>query len=139
MRTETNDGKLISTDLHGVIDYAAGALSYVVPRVLGGTGAAIQVGNVGAAFAGTYAAMTRYERGVVPVLPMKTHLALDAAFGVGLLTAAALLKNEKPLVRAAFAGFGLFALWVSQNTEAASPMERAEHERFIPSKETVTV
>lgn len=126
MRLKTSDGKLISTDLHGAIDYAAGVLSVTMPRVLGGGEAAKTVGNLGAVFAGTYAAATRFELGVIPVLSMRQHLALDAVFGVSLLTAAALLKDEKPVVRAAFAGFGLFALWASQNTETVSPMERAE-------------
>lgn len=126
MRLETFDGKPVSTDLHGVINYAAGALSLVVPRALGGSETAIAVGNVAAVFAGTYAAVTRFERGVVPVLSMRQHLALDAVFGCGFLAAAALLSGEKPVVRAAFAGFGLFALWASQNTETVSPMERTE-------------
>ncbi|MBC8137117.1 MAG: hypothetical protein H8F28_14655 [Fibrella sp.] len=129
MRTETFDGKLVSTDLHGVIDYTAGALALVVPRALGGSENAITVGNAAAVFAGTYAAATRFERGILPVLSMRQHLALDAVFGIGFLTAAACLPNEKPAVRAAFVGFGLFALWASQNTETASPMERAERMR----------
>jgi hypothetical protein len=69
MRIETFDGKPVSTDLHGLIDYAAGAMALVVPRALGGSEKAIAVGNAGAVFAGTYAAATRFERGLVPVLP----------------------------------------------------------------------
>lgn len=126
MRTETFDGKIVSTDLHGAIDYTAGVLALAVPRALGGTENAIKVGNVAAVFAGTYAAITRFERGVVPVLSMRQHLALDALFGAGFLAAAALLPGEKSAVRAAFVGFGLFALWASRNTETVSPMERAE-------------
>ena len=126
MRLETSDDKLISTDLHGAIDYGAGALALAVPRALGGSVAAINVGNVAAVFAGTYAGLTRFERGVVPMLSMRQHLVLDAVFGVGFLAAAALLRDEKPAVRVAFAGFGLFALWASHNTETHSPMEAAE-------------
>lgn len=126
MRTETFDGKPVSTDLHGIIDYTAGALSYTLPRALGGSEAAIAVGNAGALFSGTYAALTRFERGVVPVLSMRQHLALDAFQGAAFLAAAALMTKEKPIVRAAFAGFGLFAIWASRNTETQSPMERAE-------------
>ena len=126
MRLDTFDGKPISTDLHGAIDYGAGALALAVPRALGGSDTAIAVGNTAAVFAGTYAAVTRFERGVVPVLTMKQHLVLDAVFGIGFLAAAALLKDDKPAVRIAFAGFGLFALWASRNTEEMSPMERAE-------------
>jgi len=131
MRTETFDGKIVSTDLHGLIDYSAGVLAYTLPRALGGTDAAIAVGNAGAAFSGAYAALTRFERGVVPVLSMRQHLVLDAMQGVAFLGAAALLTKEKPLVRAAFAGFGLFAIWASQNTETKSPMERAEAAELV--------
>lgn len=126
MRLTTADGKIVSTDLHGAIDYSAGALALVVPRALGGSDAAIAVGDVAAAFAGTYAGITRFERGVVPIISMKQHLILDAVFGLGFLAAAVLLKNDKPVMRLTFAGFGLFALWASQNTETVSPMERAE-------------
>lgn len=124
MRTETFDGKILSTDIHGAVDYASGVASFLVPRLLGGSPAAQTVGTAGAVFAGTYAALTRFERGVIPVLSMKQHLALDAAFGAAFLGAAALLKDEPPALRLAFAGFGLFALWASQNTETQSPQER---------------
>ena len=46
MRLETSDGKMISTDLHGLIDYGAGALALVVSRALGGSDAAIAAGNI---------------------------------------------------------------------------------------------
>ena len=74
---------MIPTRVHGAVDYAtSGALlaapelfrlkdsraSSLAPRIAGGTAAA-------------YSALTDYELGAVKALPMRAHLALDAAGG----------------------------------------------------------
>lgn len=74
---------LIPTKVHGIVDFAkSGALvaapevfrlkdvraSALTPRILGATGS-------------VYSALTDYELGAVRMLPMKAHLALDAASG----------------------------------------------------------
>ncbi len=76
----------ISTKLHGLLDYATGAklvaASYLLrldkepvaklaPRVAGASHIA-------------YSLLTRYELGVVKVLPMRAHLALDAGGALAL-------------------------------------------------------
>lgn len=69
----------ISSTLHGVTDYTVGAtLLTVFPKLTGieGTEAAKQVRVSGAVHAG-YSTLTKYELGIVKVIPYKVHLALD--------------------------------------------------------------
>jgi hypothetical protein len=71
--------------MHGMLDYATGATLVAAPAALGlgGTPAGWILRGAGAGHAG-YAALTRYELGVVKVLPYRAHLVLDAAAAVGL-------------------------------------------------------
>lgn len=111
--------KLISTRTHGVLDYLTAGALFALPRALGWsdrvtgllTGAA--VGTVG------YSLLTRYELGVVKVLPMRAHLVLDALSGAALCAAPLLLPDEDDEVKQALVGLGLFEL-------AASALTRPE-------------
>lgn len=71
--------KPISTRVHGLIDYAwAAAASGLADRLTAAASTARLLS--GAASAATASSLvTRYEWGVVPVMPMKTHLAADLA------------------------------------------------------------
>jgi hypothetical protein len=92
---------VIPTKVHGAVDYAtSGALlaapelfrlkdvrsSALAPRVAGAAGSA-------------YSALTDYELGVVKVLPMKAHLALDTASGALLAASPWVLGYRKHGVR----------------------------------------
>jgi hypothetical protein len=109
--------KLLSTRTHGTIDYATAGALLVAPRVLGLssrvttllTGAAL--GTLG------YSLLTRYERGLVRVLPMRAHLALDLAQGAALCAAPLLLPDEDDAVKTAFVGLGVFELAVTLATD----------------------
>src|SRR5881394_1604813 len=78
MSQEQTMNRPISTKTHGMIDYAlwvttAGAL----PKMMNGaTTTATLVRNAGTA-ASVNAMVTNYEAGVVRLIPMKGHLALD--------------------------------------------------------------
>jgi hypothetical protein len=76
--------RVIPTGLHGALDYLASAANLAFPRLLGlqdATWAALVPRIDGVAGAG-YGLFTDYELGALRVLPMPTHLALDAAKGV---------------------------------------------------------
>jgi len=75
---------LISTRIHGCIDYAVGAFLFAAPYLFGfATGGAKQwVTMALGAFAIGYSLLTRYELGAVPVLSMRGHLAFDVAFAL---------------------------------------------------------
>jgi hypothetical protein len=78
----------IDATLHGATDYTMGTLLLTAfPRLAGieGTRSARQIRIAGAAHGG-YSTLTDYPLGVLPLLPFKAHLALDA---VGALALAA--------------------------------------------------
>src|SRR4051812_8972637 len=72
----------ISTKAHGVADYATGALLLAAPRLLrlesARSRALLRAAGGGAP---AYSLFPHYELGVRRTLPMKAHLALDAAAG----------------------------------------------------------
>ncbi len=76
----------LPTRIHGILDYTVGLLLITLPFILGLTGAARWVFVIAGVAALVYSAFTDYELGLVKALPMKAHLALDAAGG-GLLAA----------------------------------------------------
>ena len=87
MRTPAVQGaalRFISSRTHSVIDYGVGVLLILAPYVLGfadGTAAQWVPQALGALVIGQ-SLLTRYEGGVVGLIPMPVHLALDAANGV---------------------------------------------------------
>ncbi|TDH63361.1 hypothetical protein E2C06_05835 [Dankookia rubra] len=102
--------RLVSTRLHGVMDYLWGAALLLAPRLfhLRPGSAAARSAQVAGAGAIAYAALTDYELGLAPVLDMRQHLALDIAGGAALAAAPALLGF--PGRRTPHLAFGLFAV-----------------------------
>lgn len=84
---------LISTKLHGALDYAGGAGSLAAPRILRDRRASAILAIAGAGTLVT-SGLTDYELGIRRVLPMRVHLAADAATGALLLAAAGLLRRR---------------------------------------------
>ena len=76
--------RFIPTRVHGILDYATGLLLIAAPWLLGFAryGAETWIPVLLGAGALAYSLLTDYELGLVKVLPMKAHLALDAASGV---------------------------------------------------------
>ena len=80
--------RVIPTRIHGIVDYLMGGLLLVAPWLFGfadagGAARWIPIGlGVGVIL---YSLVTRYELGLVGLLPMDVHLGLDA--GGGLLLA----------------------------------------------------
>ena len=117
--------KLISTRTHGVLDYLSVGTLLAVPRALGWgprvtnllTGAA--VGTL------AYSLLTRYELGLVKVLPMPAHLALDAIQGALTCAAPALLPDEDGSVAVALVGLGVFELGAALTTKTRPPASAA--------------
>lgn len=76
--------RVIPTGVHGVLDYLASGANLVFPKMLGLEDApwAALVPRIGGAAGTGYSLITDYELGVLKVVPMPAHLALDAAKGV---------------------------------------------------------
>ena len=113
--------KIISTQLHGALDYLTAGALMVAPRALGWssgvtrmmTGAAL--GTIG------YSALTNYELGLAKVLPMPVHLTLDALSAALFCGGPLLFPNEQPRVRASLAGIGVFEFIVTILSQPRSP------------------
>jgi hypothetical protein len=80
--------EVIPTKVHGVIDYATSGALLAAPELfrLKEVRRSALAPRLAGAAATAYSAFTDYELGLVKALPMKAHLALDAAGG-GLLAA----------------------------------------------------
>ncbi|MDQ3866273.1 MAG: hypothetical protein M3304_05540 [Actinomycetota bacterium] len=76
--------EVIPTKVHGVIDYATSGALLAAPELfrLKEVRRSALAPRLAGAAATAYSAFTDYELGVVKALPMKAHLALDAASGV---------------------------------------------------------
>lgn len=98
---------MIPTRIHGVVDYLVSALlaalagggrfSPRVRQVLGSAGA----------YHTSYSVLTEYEAGLVPLVSMRRHLALDAIGAAAICGAGLLLRNESRRERALLVGIGL--------------------------------
>ena len=102
--------KFISTKQHGVIDYLFTASVFALPRARGWSGAPRALLTGSALLTGMSSALTRYELGLVKILPMKGHLALDLVQAASFLAAPRLLRDEDSEVRATLAGLGVFSV-----------------------------
>jgi hypothetical protein len=90
----------ISPHLHGILDYATGAQLLMLPSVLRISGSrssrVLRAAGIGHL---VYAAVTKYDVGLVKLLPFRAHLALDAIGSAGLITAPWLLGTRKDGMR----------------------------------------
>jgi hypothetical protein len=118
--------KPISTRIHGVIDYTwAVAASSLAGRMNGATSTA-RLLRTAANAATASALVTNYECGVLRVLPMKGHLAIDAALCSALIASAWFLPASERRCSAAPVFLGVAGLIVGMLTETESPIEIEE-------------
>src|SRR3954462_115027 len=76
--------KILSTKVHGALDYIVGLLLIVAPWLFGfaNGGAEMWVPVILGIMAFLYSMITDYEWSVTQKLPMKTHLVMDAVSGI---------------------------------------------------------
>lgn len=93
--------RVIPTSVHGVLDYATGSALLAAPELLRlkDVPRAALTPRLAGAGATAYSLMTDYELGVVRVLPMPVHLALDAMSGALLAASPWLLGYARNGVR----------------------------------------
>jgi len=106
------------TWLHGTMDFALAGLLLVLPWCLGhqvdGAHAWIPV-MLGVAVV-CYSAATKYEYGLIPLIHMRMHLALDAAVGA-LLAASPWIFQFQNMVWIPHLLFGVLMIGMAQMTE----------------------
>ena len=115
----------MSTTTHGIVDYVVSGVVALLPKMMNTSPKVTMLMEASAGTSAAYSAMTNYELGLVKVLPMKAHLALDAISGGMMLGAAMMFDDEEPEVRATLAGIGLFEIAAALTTQTRSSTERS--------------
>jgi hypothetical protein len=118
--------KPISTRVHGIIDYTwAAAAASLAGRIGGATSTARLLR--GASNAATASALvTNYECGAVPLVPMKGHLALDAALCGALIASPLFLPARERRYATIPVLLGITGLIAGMLTDTRSPVETEE-------------
>ena len=109
--------KLFSTKMHGVIDYLSVGTLLTLPRAMGWSEQITRSLTTAALGTLAYSLLTNYELGLVKVLPMTGHLALDGVSGLTMLGAPLLYPDEDSDATWTIAGFGVFELAVTLLSE----------------------
>jgi len=128
--------RFIPTRIHGMLDYAVGALLIVAPWLLGfAAGGAetwvpviLGVGAIG------YSLFTDYELGLVRRIPMRTHLGLDAGSGV-FLAASPWLFGFADLVYLPHLILGLVEIAAALTTRTTPDLLRGVEVRRAPAEQ----
>lgn len=111
--------KPISMTAHGILDYALVLFLVGLSTARGWTATATPLLQGAAGITLLYSLLTRYQLGVIRVLPMRAHLIIDALSGASFIGAGLAAYRELGQLRASLVGFGLFGL-------AAALLTRAE-------------
>jgi hypothetical protein len=122
--------KPISTRAHGIIDLAYAAALIALPFAFRWSSRATQLSvGTGLATLGV-SLLTKYEFGMVPVIPMKGHLAMDAAESSLLMAAPRVLGSRDGDAAKVLATFGAVGVIIGSLTQMRSPLElqRRQHE-----------
>ncbi len=101
---------MISTRVHGAIDWGVSALFGALAAAGPLDGATREVLGAAGLYHGSYAALTDYEAGMAPLLSMRQHLVLDAMGALGLCGAALALRRAAPRERALLLAAGIAEL-----------------------------
>ncbi len=120
--------KPISTLMHGILDYVTAPTLLALPRMMGWSKTVTSLLTGAGVGVLSYSVMTRYELGLLKVLPMKAHLAIDMASG-GMLALSPLMlkKRERDVATTAtLIGLGLYEIAAALLTQTQSPIEQAE-------------
>jgi hypothetical protein len=122
----------ISTKTHGALDYAWASVAASAARVGDASDATARfVRNSGVA-AGINSMLTDYEAGVVRLMPMRVHLAVDFVVGAALVLAPLFLPKSGRRSAALSVALGLTACAASLLTDARG---RKREVGFAPSYE----
>jgi hypothetical protein len=111
---------LFSTKTHGILDFATAGTLVALPRMLGWDKTVTSVMTTAAIGTVVYSLVTKYEFGLVKLLPMKGHLALDAMSGAMFCGAPLLFPDEDTSVKAILVGLGVFELIAATTTDTTS-------------------
>ncbi|HEY0548251.1 MAG TPA: SPW repeat protein [Verrucomicrobiae bacterium] len=124
--------KILPTRVHGMLDYPVGLILLLAPNIFGfadAQGAAVWVPRVIGILTLIQSLMTRYELGLVKVLPMRMHLGVDYAAGILLAASPWLFRfydptNQRLWVPHVIAGVAIFLVTLMTEREPRATIER---------------
>lgn len=119
--------KILSTKIHGVLDYSVGLLLLIAPWVFGfaGKGAETWVPVLLGISAFIYSLLTNYEWGAAKVFSMRTHLMLDFLSGA-LLASSPWLFQFRDTVYLPHLVIGILEMVVALITDTISFPQKAK-------------
>jgi len=123
--------KPITTITHGVLDYVSVVTMLAAPRLFGWSKPIRTLLSVAALSTLGYSVLTRYELGLVKLLPMRGHLALDASSGAFFCAAPLILKGTERSAQIALVGMGLFEIAAASLTQPESSDVRESANNFM--------
>lgn len=123
----------ISTRTHGMIDYAWATTAGALPAMMNGATATAHLVRQAGTVAGLNTIMTNYEAGILRIMPMKGHLAIDFVLCATLMMSPFFLPRSERRYTVVPVLLGAVGFLVSILTETISPNERVEG--FIPSRD----
>ena len=91
--------KRLSRKQHGYVDYGVAALELALSFALPASAATRRLLRVSAANAALLGALTRHELGIVKLIPMRAHLALDGLYAAAFVAAPPLLPDDARIRR----------------------------------------
>lgn len=107
----------IPSRTHGIIDYLVGGLLIALPRIVPLPRRISSVLTlVGVATLGT-SLMTRYEAGLLKLIPFRVHLATDVAQALFFIAAPVVFADEDTNITTAMVGLGLSELAIVAMTD----------------------
>jgi hypothetical protein len=119
--------RMLSTKTHGLLDMLMVGTLIVLPRILDWDARLVTALTVIAVMMFLLSMVTRYELGLLKLLPVKAHLAIDVLTGLTLLAAPFLFaRDAEPGEIGLLAALGLFEIVTALMTERESSVERYE-------------
>lgn len=123
----------ISTRTHGVIDYTWATVAAAAPKMMTQRTSTARLIRGASAAATANSMLTNYEAGVMKVMPMKAHLAMDVLMCGALLLSPLFLPRSERRYAAFPVLLGAAGLLTAVMTKTESPMENGLG--FRPSRE----
>jgi hypothetical protein len=114
-----------------MIDYAWAAAAESLPKMMNGAVETARLVRGAGAAAGVNSMITNYEAGVVRVMPMKGHLAVDFVMCTALMLSPLFLPASERRYAFVPMALGAIGMLASLMTQTESPIEHSEG--FMPS------
>jgi len=115
--------KPISTRVHGLIDYGWVAAATALSRRVDGATSTARLLRYAATTTTASSLVTNYEAGAVRMLPMKGHLAMDAALCTALIASPLFLPESERRYAFIPVLLGVMGLVTGALTQSRSPLE----------------